>query len=91
MEAYDQDFWQREPRFPDAISAVVGEVIGAFYYSHRRLETLFLEHGASPEIPPGNCAEKCTTWLKRAAREQQTDAYGLLGGVLQDIGAAGSG
>ena len=85
MEDYDQEFWQREPRFPDAISAMVGEIIGAFYYSHRRLETLFLEHGASPDIPPGNCAGKCTTWLRRAAREQQTDAFGLLGGVLRDF------
>jgi hypothetical protein len=38
MDVYEQDFCQSKSRFPDAISAVVGEVIGAFYYSHRRLE-----------------------------------------------------
>jgi hypothetical protein len=64
---------------------VVGDELGAFYYSHRRIETIFLENGASDNIPDGNCAEKCTTWLKRTAREQKSDAFGLLGGVLRDF------
>jgi|EndMetStandDraft_7_1072992.scaffolds.fasta_scaffold34931_4 virulence-associated protein VapD len=89
---YDQEFWQRKPQFPDAISAVVDEELGAFYYSHRKLETLFLEHGAPVDVPEGNCSGKCTTWLKRAARDPQSDAFVLLGGVLRDfMDGAGSG
>jgi hypothetical protein len=85
MTTYDQAFWQRPPRFPDSVSAVVGEALGAFYYSHSKLETLFLEHGAPSEIPEGNCAAKCTTWLRRTARDPDSDAFSVLGGVLRDF------
>jgi hypothetical protein len=82
---YDPLFWRRKPRIPDAVSAVVGEEIGLFYYSHTKLNALFLEQGAPDDIPDGGCIDKCTTWLRRAARDPSADPFALIGGVLRDF------
>jgi hypothetical protein len=82
---YDQEFWQRRPRFSDAVSAVVGQEIGSFYYSHAKLNALFLENGAPEDIPDGSCVNKCVTWLRRAARDQGTDPFAVLGGILREF------
>jgi hypothetical protein len=74
-----------QERIPTAVARIVGEVLGAAYYNHRALEVLFLEHGAPGEPPEGNCADKCTAWLKRASRDRTVDAYAVLGGVLEDF------
>jgi hypothetical protein len=67
------------------LSAVIGEEIGLFYYSHANLNALFLEHGATEDVPDGGCVDKCTTWLRRAARDPSSDPFALLGGVLRDF------
>ena len=74
-----------EPRIPNPVAAVVGEVLGSHYYSHRRINVLFMEKGAPGDPPVGNCVDKCTAWLKRASNDPDTDALGLLGGVLEDF------
>lgn len=70
---------------PAAVAAVVGEVIGSYYYNHRRINTLFLESGAPGEPPDGNCAEKCTAWLKRCNSTSNVDALNVLGRVLLEF------
>jgi Abortive infection C-terminus len=74
-----------QPRIPNLVAEVVGEVVGWFYYSHRRLEMLFAECGAPGDPPPGNTSEKCVTWLKRASADPQSNALGLLGAVLEKV------
>ena len=72
-----------KPKIPNAVCAVVGEVIGCFYYSHSKLNTLFFEAGAPGEVPEGNCVDKCTYWLKRCNDEPNVDAFKVLGRVLE--------
>ena len=74
-----------EPRIPNPVAAVVGEVLGSYYYSHRRLNTLFMEKGAPGDPPDGNCCDKCVQWLKRASSDPTVDALAILGGVLEEF------
>ncbi|MBI4168482.1 MAG: abortive infection family protein [Acidobacteria bacterium] len=72
-------------KIPGPVAHVVGEVLGAYYYSHRRLNSLFIEKGAPGEPPVGNCADKCRLWLKRVSADASVDAFGVLGGVLEKL------
>lgn len=74
-----------EPRIPNPVAMVVGDVLGAHYYSHRLLNNLFIEKGAPGDPPIGNCAEKCQQWLKRASEDENVDALGVLGAVLEEF------
>jgi hypothetical protein len=58
-----------QPRIANPIAVVVGHVLGAYYYNHRRLNNLFVEKGAPGEPPEGNCEDKCIEWLKRASSD----------------------
>ena len=72
-------------KIPDPVILVVGEVIGYHYYNHVRLETLFMEHGAPGDPPPGSCVVKCQEWLKRCNDDPNIDAFTILGGVLENF------
>ncbi len=74
----------KQAKVPTPVIAVVGEVIGNYYYSHNRLNTLFLESGAPGEPPEGNCVIKCQQWLKRCNSDPQVEAFSVLGKVLED-------
>ena len=50
---------------PNSVIGAVSSVIAAYYYSHSKLETLFMESGAPGDAPEGNCEKKCSDWLKR--------------------------
>ncbi len=54
---------------PVPVCSIVGDVLGSFINSHKRLERLFYEAGAGGDVPPGNCVVKCQTWLKRMHTE----------------------
>jgi len=49
------------------VARVIGEVFGAYYYSHRRIEALCHESGLSGKPPLGNCSDKLTEWISREA------------------------
>lgn len=78
-------------QIPPAVVVVVGEVLGAHYYSHRRLNTLFIEAGAPGEAPEGNCSDKCIAWLKRTNADPDVDPLKVLGGVLLEFLETGNG
>ena len=71
---------------PVPVAVVVGGILGSYYYNHRVIISLFLESGAPEEIPPGNCSDQVTTWLKEAnkklpdplalARPRASDVHG---------------
>lgn len=50
-----------------SVARVIGEVLGAHYYSHRRIESLCRDCGFSGEPPLGNCVDKLTSWINREA------------------------
>ena len=50
---------------PNSVIGAVAEVLGSYYYSHTRLNTLFMEHGAPGDPPMGNYVTKCSAGLKR--------------------------
>jgi hypothetical protein len=78
---------------PNPVIAVVAEVIGQHYYSHSKLNTLFMEAGAPSDPPEGNCVQKCLSWLKRANDTLDVDPLKVLGGVLfqfMEIGGGGN-
>lgn len=73
------------PQIPNPVAIVIGSVLGAYYFSHRAIEMLFLEKGAPGDPPEGNCGDKSTAWLKRASADPQVDALSVLGGVLEEF------
>lgn len=64
------------------IARVIGEVLGASYYSHRRIEALFHENGFGGEPPEGNCSDKITHWICREADESPDEIATKIGHVL---------
>ena len=73
------------PRIPNPVAVVVGQVLGCHYYSHRRLNNLFVEKGAPGDPPVGNCEDKCIEWLKRTSADATVDALSILGAVLEEV------
>lgn len=69
---------------PNSVIGAVASVIGDHYYSHSRLNTLFMESGAPGEPPEGNCEKKCTNWLKRCNEDPAINALEVLGAVIQE-------
>lgn len=49
-----------DPRIPNAVAIVVGNAIGNHYFSHNRLNALFMGNGVPGDPPLGNCRDK---WL----------------------------
>lgn len=70
---------------PNSVIGAVAEVLGSYYYSHTRLNTLFMEHGAPGDPPMGNCVTKCSAWLKRCNNDTSIQPLEVLGGVIQDF------
>lgn len=76
---------------PNPVVAVVAEVLGEHYYSHSKLNTLFMEAGAPGEPPEGNCVQKCLSWLKRTNATPSVEPLKVLGGVLLQLMETGWG
>ncbi|WP_219582636.1 hypothetical protein [Vibrio parahaemolyticus] len=45
-------------KIPNSVIGAVASVIADHYYSHSKLETLFMESGAPGDVPEGNCEKK---------------------------------
>jgi len=67
------------------LAAVVGEVIGGYYFHHQSIESLFYESGASGDVPEGNCVKKVTSWLIREGKTDPGKALQILGKVLEEF------
>lgn len=70
---------------PNSVIGAVSSVIAAYYYSHSKLNSLFMECGAPGDVPEGNCEVKCGTWLKRCNDAPDVDALAVLGRVVQQF------
>jgi hypothetical protein len=68
---------------PPLVIEVVGEVLGAYYFSHRRIADAFAKAGAPGEAPQGNCSDKSVAWLRRCNSDNNVDARLVLGRLLQ--------
>jgi len=68
---------------PNSVIGAVASVLAENYYSHTKLNSLFMESGAPGEVPEGNCETKCSSWLKRCNEDDSVDALEILGRVLQ--------
>lgn len=68
---------------PNSVIGAVSEVLGAYYYSHSRLNSLFMESGAPGDPPEGNCVTKCSSWLKRCNSDSSVQPLEVLGAILQ--------
>lgn len=68
---------------PNSVIGAVSAVLATHYYSHTRLNSLFMESGALGDAPDGNCETKCSNWLKRTSEDDELDALDVLGQVLQ--------
>ena len=78
---------------PNPVVAVVAEVLGQHYYSHSKLNTLFMEAGAPGTPPEGNCVQKCLSWLNQVNADEEVAPLTVLGNVLcrfMDTGAGGA-
>lgn len=70
---------------PTPVMAAVAKILGDHYYSHTKLNTLFMEAGAPGDVPPGNCTEKCFSWFKRCNEDHSVEPLIILGRVLQEF------
>ena len=61
-------------QIPNSVIGAVASVIADHYYSHSKLDTLFMESGASGDVPEGNCEKKCSNWLKRCNKVTEGQA-----------------
>lgn len=71
--------------FPRPLAAIVGEVIGLYYFHHRTLDNLFYESGASGEPPEGSCTTKVTEWLVREGKGDPSKALGISGKLMEEL------
>ncbi len=70
---------------PNSVIGAVASVLAAYYYSHSKLNTLFMEAGAPGDVPDGNCETKCSLWLKRCNEFPEIDPLIVLGSVIQNF------
>ena len=75
----------KKMNIPNSVIYVVGDVLGGWYYSHSKLNTLFGGNGFPGEPPDGNCVAKCQSWLRRANDAPDVDPLTLLGRVLVEF------
>lgn len=68
---------------PNSVIGTVASVIAAYYFSHSKLNSLFMESGVPGDTPPGNCETKCATWLRRCNEDPTVDSLVVLGQVIQ--------
>lgn len=69
---------------PNSVIGAAASVIAGYYYSHSKLDTLFMESGVPGDAPEGNCERKCSEWLKRCNEAPEVDALEVLGRVIQN-------
>jgi hypothetical protein len=67
------------------VIGAVADVIAAHYYSHSRIDALFMRSGAPGDKPPGNLETKCMEWLKRCNDDPTVDALAVLGNFIQEF------
>jgi len=72
-------------QIPNSVIGAVASVISNYYYSHSKLNSLFMESGAPGEAPLGNCEQKCSDWLERCNEHSNINALDVLGKVIQDF------
>jgi hypothetical protein len=70
-------------KIPNSVIGAVSSVLAGYYYSHTKLNSLFMEAGAPGDPPLGNCETKCTAWLRRCNEDSSVDALKILGFVVQ--------
>ena len=70
-------------KIPNSVIGAASSVIAEHYYSHSKLNALFMECGAPGEVPEGNCETKCASWLKQCNETPGVDALAVLGRVIQ--------
>jgi hypothetical protein len=71
-------------KIPNSVIGAVASVIANHYFSHSKIETLFMEAGAPGDAPEGTCEKKCGDWLKRCNEDPSVDALVVLGAVIQN-------
>jgi len=67
-----------------AIARVIGEVLGAHYFSHRKIESRLHEAGFTGDPPEGNCSDKITNWIVREAAQFPNEISSRVGEFLSD-------
>ena len=69
-------------RIPVAVCAIVNDVLRG---SHNSLDALFERAGAPGPPPDLSHASKWKTWLLKANDDPDTDAYSVLGRVIEEL------
>ena len=64
------------------VARVIGQVLGEYYYSHRRIESLCYENGLTGDPPQGNCSDKITYWIRREAESRPDEIINIVGRLI---------
>lgn len=70
-------------KIPNSVIGAVSSVLAGYYYSHAKLNSLFMEAGAPGDPPLGHCETKCSIWLRRCNDDPSADPLKILGFVVQ--------
>ena len=70
---------------PNSVIGAVAGVIAAHYYSHSKIDALFMRSGAPGDKPLGSLEAKCMEWLRRCNADPAVDALLVLGNVIQEF------
>lgn len=68
---------------PNSCIGAVSDVLAGHYYSHSKINSLFMEAGAPGDVPDGNLVDKCTAWFKEVNNDPSMDGLEFLGRVIQ--------
>jgi hypothetical protein len=70
---------------PSPLIAEVASALASHLGSHSRIDNLFIRCRAPGNAPAGNMVAKISTWLRTANENSDTDAFTVLGCVLEDF------
>ncbi|QEY15325.1 hypothetical protein D0C16_04645 [Cellvibrio sp. KY-GH-1] len=68
---------------PSSVIGSVASVLAEHYYSHSKINVLFMSAGASGEPPEGNLETKCSAWFKRCNDDEALNPLAILGLTIQ--------
>lgn len=76
---------QNREEIPELVIRFISDELGSYYFSHRKIEDIFLHSGAPEDIPNGNCVDKCANLLRAINKDKNLVPFQILGKIIEDI------
>ena len=70
---------------PNFRIGAVSDVLAGHFYSHSKINSLFMKLGAPGDEPDGNLVDRCTVWFRRVNSGSELDGLVLWGELFSRI------